>query len=146
MCWVPILKAKKLILAGDPMQLPPTILSLDRDRKDKKGKEKSSAKGAKKTSPSALNQKGKPSESSAAGAVPRSTEASSGSDLDAPDTSDPEIVKVAADVSSLSLALQAPKRALPVLVPPRTLETTLFDRLEKMYGPSIKRMLEVQYR
>ncbi|KAH9027446.1 AAA domain-containing protein [Lactarius hengduanensis] len=27
-CWVPIFKAKKLILAGDPKQLPPTVLSL----------------------------------------------------------------------------------------------------------------------
>ena len=33
-----------------------------------------------------------------------------------------------------------------ILRPPRTLETTMFDRLEKMYGPSIKRMLSVQYR
>lgn len=32
------------------------------------------------------------------------------------------------------------------LRPPRTLETTLFDRLERMYGPSIKRLLNVQYR
>lgn len=37
-----------------------------------------------------------------------------------------------------------PKRA--VLKPPRTLETTLFDRLERMYGSGIKRMLTVQYR
>jgi DNA polymerase alpha-associated DNA helicase A len=34
----------------------------------------------------------------------------------------------------------------PRLRRPRTLETTLFDRLEKMYGPGIKRMLTVQYR
>lgn len=33
-----------------------------------------------------------------------------------------------------------------VLRPPKTLETTLFDRLEKMYGSAIKRMLEIQYR
>ncbi|KAH9916918.1 AAA domain-containing protein [Fomitopsis serialis] len=32
------------------------------------------------------------------------------------------------------------------LRPPRSLETTLFDRLEKMYGPGIKRLLNVQYR
>lgn len=36
------------------------------------------------------------------------------------------------------------KRA--ALRPPRTLETTLFDRLERMYGSGIKRMLKVQYR
>jgi hypothetical protein len=32
------------------------------------------------------------------------------------------------------------------LKPPRTLETTLFDRLEKLYGEGIKRVLKVQYR
>jgi DNA polymerase alpha-associated DNA helicase A len=32
------------------------------------------------------------------------------------------------------------------LIPPRSLEITLFDRLEKMYGSRIKRMLNVQYR
>jgi hypothetical protein len=34
----------------------------------------------------------------------------------------------------------------PKLSPPRTLEMTLFDRLEKMYGAGIKRLLAVQYR
>jgi hypothetical protein len=34
----------------------------------------------------------------------------------------------------------------PRLKPPRTLETTLFDRLERMYGDGIKRVLKVQYR
>lgn len=33
-----------------------------------------------------------------------------------------------------------------LLVPPKTLETTLFDRLENMYGSGVKRMLDVQYR
>jgi DNA polymerase alpha-associated DNA helicase A len=32
------------------------------------------------------------------------------------------------------------------LRPPRTLETTLFDRLERLYGAGIKRVLKVQYR
>lgn len=32
------------------------------------------------------------------------------------------------------------------LKPPRTLETTLFDRLEKLYGEGIKRVLKIQYR
>lgn len=39
------------------------------------------------------------------------------------------------------------KTAHPGLRPSRSLEITLFDRLEKMYGgPRIKRMLNVQYR
>ena len=32
------------------------------------------------------------------------------------------------------------------LFPPRTLETTLFDRLERLYGEGIKRVLIIQYR
>lgn len=34
----------------------------------------------------------------------------------------------------------------PQLRPPRTLERTLFDRLERLYGAGIKRVLQVQYR
>lgn len=34
----------------------------------------------------------------------------------------------------------------PKLGRPRTLESTLFDRLEKLYGPGVKRMLTIQYR
>lgn len=34
----------------------------------------------------------------------------------------------------------------PQLKPPRTLESTLFDRLERLYGSGIKRVLQVQYR
>jgi len=41
---------------------------------------------------------------------------------------------------------QEKKKEKGGLQPPRTLEKTLFDRLEKMYGPGIKRMLNVQYR
>lgn len=32
-CWVPILKADKVVLAGDPYQLPPTVKSSEADRK-----------------------------------------------------------------------------------------------------------------
>ncbi|KAL1701331.1 P-loop containing nucleoside triphosphate hydrolase protein [Schizophyllum commune] len=97
-CWVPIFKAKKLILAGDPMQLPPTILSIDKKGKDKRaGKDKPATAKDPKTK------------------------------NDKPETA-------------------TQRTRTPVLRPPRTLETTLFDRLEKMHGPSIKRMLKVQYR
>ncbi len=34
----------------------------------------------------------------------------------------------------------------PILRPPRTLERTLFDRLERLYGAGIKRVLQIQYR
>ena len=71
-CWIPLLSAKKVILAGDHLQLPPTI----------------------KSTPS------KP----------------------------------------------APKPDSPTTNSTLTLETTLFDRLLTLHGPSIKRMLKIQYR
>lgn len=75
-CWVPLLAAKKAILAGDHLQLPPTIKSLN-------------SSSVKKTS-SAEDKASKPAK--------------------------------------------------------MTLETTLFDRLLKLHGPAIKRMLTTQYR
>ncbi|KAL2017723.1 hypothetical protein VTK56DRAFT_1748 [Thermocarpiscus australiensis] len=76
-CWVPLLSAKKAICAGDHLQLPPTIKSLNAKNKSKS----SSGKGE-----------------------------------------DGDATKAA------------------------TLETTLFDRLLALHGPSIKRMLTTQYR
>lgn len=72
-CWVPLLSAKKAVCAGDHLQLPPTIKSLNT-------KTKITAKEG--------------------GKVPKGA----------------------------------------------TLETTLFDRLLALHGPSIKRMLTTQYR
>lgn len=73
-CWVPLLSAKKVVCAGDHLQLPPTIKSLN-------SKEKLKLKD---------------------GSAP-------------------------------------PIKGL-------TLETTLFDRLLALHGPSIKKMLTTQYR
>ena len=73
-CWVPLLRASKVVLAGDHLQLPPTIKSLNSKTK-KKTKE---------------------------------------------------------DVEGMIKGM--------------TLETTLFDRLLALHGPSIKRMLTTQYR
>ncbi|KAJ4326764.1 hypothetical protein N0V84_002783 [Fusarium piperis] len=72
-CWVPLLSAKKVVCAGDHLQLPPTIKS--------------------------SNTKVKP---------------------------------------AIKDDIKIPKGA--------TLETTLFDRLLALHGPSIKRMLTTQYR
>ncbi|KAL8673970.1 MAG: hypothetical protein Q9168_001613 [Polycauliona sp. 1 TL-2023] len=84
-CWIPLLSAKKLILAGDHLQLPPTVKSLDPHH----------------SAPPA-----KPKPKPNAGHVP-DKQLNSG---------------------------------------PPTLETTLFDRLLSLHGPSIKRMLITQYR
>ena len=78
-CWVPLLSARKAVCAGDHLQLPPTIKSLN----SSKSKPKSTAEGGQGA--------GEPG------------------------------AKV-------------------------TLETTLFDRLLALHGPSIKRMLTTQYR
>lgn len=72
-CWVPLLSAKKAVCAGDHLQLPPTIKSLNSKTKPKAKEGEKVPKGA-------------------------------------------------------------------------TLETTMFDRLLALHGPSIKRMLTTQYR
>ncbi|RXK39896.1 DNA helicase [Tremella mesenterica] len=92
-CWVPILKSKKVILAGDPQQLRPTIMS----KPDKTVKL-------------------------------------------------PTIVPSSEEIATVSTELTKVDIARPTLTPPRTLETTLFDRLERLYGPGIKQVLQVQYR
>ncbi|KAF2014895.1 P-loop containing nucleoside triphosphate hydrolase protein [Aaosphaeria arxii CBS 175.79] len=93
-CWVPLLwvKATKLILAGDHLQLPPTIKSLN--SKEAKASKKKDVK------------KGKAEEEGKNNAEP-SVKPAGGS---------------------------------------MTLETTLFDRLLALHGPSIQRMLTTQYR
>ena len=76
-CWVALLAARKVVLAGDHLQLPPTIMSLNTKSSADKGKSKDDQ---------------------------------------------------------------------PKAVDKVTLETTLFDRLLALHGPSIKRMLTTQYR
>lgn len=103
-CWIPVLTsgAPKLILAGDHLQLPPTIKSLNSDRRN----------AQKKTIP-------------------------------------PKQMDVADDVAKLQVngkeespAKDSKRRQEDKM----TLETTLFDRLLKLHGSSIKRMLTTQYR
>ncbi|KAK0223853.1 P-loop containing nucleoside triphosphate hydrolase protein [Armillaria fumosa] len=127
-CWIPIFKAKKLILAGDPMQLPPTVLSVTKDSKTKTDK---------KAKPSATK---KPSDSKKKDVQKSKPEAAADSDSDETNSNSEEEEPKQDPV----VASKVPTK--PKLKPPRTLETTLFDRLEKMYGPNIKRMLQVQYR
>ncbi|KAI2618512.1 DNA helicase [Hypoxylon sp. NC1633] len=86
-CWVPLLAASKAVLAGDHLQLPPTVKSTNSKTKVKP------------------QVKGKGKEGEGGGEV-------GGGDL----------IKGA------------------------SLETTLFDRLLTLHGPSVKRMLTTQYR
>lgn len=100
-CWVPMLwaKANKLVLAGDHLQLPPTIKSLNSKAS------KAVAKDVKKT------------KDKTKGAIDKVEEGGKNS--------------VEASTASIK---------------GMTLETTLFDRLLALHGPSIKRMLITQYR
>ncbi|TFK91033.1 P-loop containing nucleoside triphosphate hydrolase protein [Polyporus arcularius HHB13444] len=148
-CWIPIFKAQKLILAGDPMQLPPTIISMNKDKKGKAVgdtkatsskkpqvvKSAAAAKSAEK--PPAAADKG---EDNDVGSADEEQSGSSDDEGDPALTADPEEL--------LKSTPKDPRKAgsKPVLRPPHSLETTLFERLEKMYGPGIKRMLTVQYR
>ncbi|ROT35267.1 hypothetical protein SODALDRAFT_337327 [Sodiomyces alkalinus F11] len=102
-CWVPLLAARKAVCAGDHLQLPPTIKSLN-------SKTKTAATTTKATQPAA------------AAAAPLED---GGDDKDGKDGKDGK------DDNS---------------VKGMSLETTLFDRLLALHGPSIKRMLTTQYR
>ncbi|KAG5725196.1 DNA polymerase alpha-associated DNA helicase A [Termitomyces sp. T112] len=133
-CWIPIFKAKKLILAGDPMQLPPTILSLNNEKKTKGASNPKAAKPDKlKSSPS-------PSP------IQRDDELVSSSDSPVSDSDERELAAEKSQPSPPPKSSISPRATRPLLRPPRTLETTLFDRLQEMYGVSIERMLTVQYR
>jgi DNA polymerase alpha-associated DNA helicase A len=146
-CWIPILKGKKLILAGDPMQLPPTVLSVD-----KKNKKSAGLGTQSKTSTAKPSQKDKkdksaavPEENSAVDVDSSDSERSSSSEGETEQSTDKQ-KSPRNDAPQKKDKPVRPKNHAPVLRPPRTLETTLFDRLEKMYGSTIKRMLQVQYR
>lgn len=144
------------------MQLPPTILSLDNNKKKKQGPAQTKSSGKKTAPPKAtLDFKDKSKTD-----VPEPPLVQSSQDKDhntnSADESDEEgdaIMKDDEDVhpsnDETKAETPAPGNINPpivksfrrgVLIPPRTLETTLFDRLEKMYGPGIKRLLNVQYR
>ena len=143
------------------MQLPPTILSLNNERKKKQDSVTAKTAGKKTTVPKA--KPGSKEKSTIPDPPPAPTPP--GGDHNAySDGSDEEgdtIMKEDDDVPPMTVETEtAPEtsasaganpRAVKilrhgVLTPPRTLETTLFDRLEKMYGPGIKRLLNVQYR
>ena len=132
---MPIFKAKKLILAGDPLQLPPTILSLKQRERKKEKQKKATASKSKKPTSKETSKTGKKTDPERKNSPSEEDDDGTGSDAEE------EIEKELEETSPQS------NTSRPVeLRPPRTLETTLFDRLETMYGTSIKRLLQVQYR
>lgn len=125
------------------MQLPPTILSIDKHEKKKKTKEASSTKLPKKDGNTESLQGVDTAESVA---ISMDDLTLSDSDLEGSLDGDKIIAEdELPQTKPLAKAEQTKSKSLG-LRPPRTLETTLFDRLERMYGTSIKRMLKVQYR
>jgi len=140
------------------MQLPPTILSLD-DRKNKTKDSVATKATGKKTT--ATKAKSGPKEKPPAPDPPvvQRDEDHEANPSDESDEGGDTVMKNDDDIPPLLDEGRAETSACgennpPVvkvlrrgaLEPPRTLETTLFDRLEKMYGPGIKRLLNVQYR
>jgi len=108
------------------MQLPPTIISIDRKDREKKKKLKQPFKSSTKFTETLKFPKDTPKP---------------------PSLSDPEDSPgVSGEETTKTKNIDSPPTKKPVLLPPRTLEITLFDRLEQMYGSSIKRVLEIQYR
>ena len=143
------------------MQLPPTILSLDKHEKknnqakspEKQRKNGSENKGAP-TKFSELDKSKGPLTSSTVDGQEDETALSSetGSDSDSESVRGDAVIAEDTTVPPAETPenpTDRPKKkssSRPGLRPPRTLETTLFNRLERMYGPGIKRLLNVQYR
>ncbi|KAG8889191.1 hypothetical protein FRB99_004007, partial [Tulasnella sp. 403] len=139
-CWIPIFKAKKLILAGDPMQLPPTVIAIDKS----KGKTKPTTKTQ--TSSSTKTKKKKADAGREATPVSLGPDASKVGDAAGDGIDEIEIDKGLQETPPVVKPTKTLKSSSPELKPPPSLEVTLFDRLESMYGPQLKRMLTVQYR
>ena len=139
------------------MQLPPTILSLD-----KHGKKNKQAKPSEKQRKNDAESKGTstepPTPDKAVAHLSDSTEdnmTDSNPEIGTDSESEPVIEDIVIAEETVAPAVDEQKPSEPAkkktlkrsgLRPPRTLETTLFDRLERMYGPGIKRLLNVQYR
>ena len=127
------------------MQLPPTVLSADqkKDRKQKavapaaKGSgtpKKAKDKDAKSKTPKASTKKAEVVETPAETVESPAAEDEVSADEGMEDDAVPSGPSKPAQPKTIKL------------VPSRSLEVTLFDRVEKMYGSRIKRMLTVQYR
>ncbi len=124
-CWIPVLGsgAEKLVLAGDHLQLPPTIKSLNVKVAKVAGK-----KGEK-------SEKSEKSEKGEKGERKVKSEKIEEDDIDA----------VANGIDEVKLNDNEKEGKKPKEDPIK-LETTLFDRLLTLHGDNIKRMLTTQYR
>ena len=194
-CWVPIMKSKKVVLAGDPQQLPPTIKSKggssgkvkkgDKAGSETKGKSVRSGKDkGVETAQSNIATDHSDGDDTAPGIKDECTTEETKPDCDSSSSAEnggstlPSVSEQVAKGSSIvpnnsngddktdnsasgvaSLRISANggpsvpvKSAVTHVKPhqhlnPRSLEETLFDRLERTYPTEqIKRVLKVQYR
>lgn len=125
------------------MQLPPTILSVNKHEKKANNLKPSTSKLSTKSPKTKEPVKEPEVEAAVEEESEGSTREGSEDDTDADGINEPAPKPVSPPIKPRA---QKKKEKVRSLRPPRTLETTLFDRLEKMYGPDIKRMLNVQYR
>ncbi|UZJ52104.1 hypothetical protein CBS101457_001424 [Exobasidium rhododendri] len=142
-CWIPISLAKpdgKLILAGDHLQLPPTVKgyrhSQQKGRKEKDAKMQKSIRSEDGARSAGDSMQSPSSEVDDEGDNDRTEEAVNDDDDDDDDKDD-----AAAAFAELTTR---PKKTY--LRPPQSLETTLFSRLLGLYGPGCKALLDTQYR
>ncbi|EST06277.1 P-loop containing nucleoside triphosphate hydrolase [Kalmanozyma brasiliensis GHG001] len=140
-CWIAVLKAReggRLVLAGDHLQLPPTVKStVSAPRGKGKGKGRSKSNGAGKHGDKA----GKDAAQTTSQADTTTDDVVGDAKTDDTDD-DADETDLASKFSTATLST-APRTRLR---PPRSLETTLFSRQLGLYGPGIKSLLSIQYR
>lgn len=139
-CWVPIFKAKKLILAGDPKQLPPTVLSTPTLGGHVSPDQHPPASKVDTLASTTGNEVPLPQTNEGPGADDSKNLLGSGN-------SSGTVIEADNVPSARAFGSETAQGfCYRGITPPRTLELTMFERLEIMYGPAIKRMLLVQYR
>jgi DNA polymerase alpha-associated DNA helicase A len=125
-------------LAGDPLQLPPTVIS---SGEKKKKPEPKLPKGTSTTKSNADKPKGKGTVTPKRAPLTNSDPDDDG-DSDS-SNSEQEPGKAGAESAP---GRTAASRRFGVLIPSKSLEVTLFDRMQRMWGDGVKRMLNIQYR